>query len=197
MKKNISGLVNKYGCPDILINTSYPVTKNWSKNNFSDINLKDFQKDISFQLISSCWISKIISDLMIKNKKNGRIVMMGSIYGSLAQDMGMYKATKIKESFSYTIIKGGLVNFTKQMASYYGKHNIRINILNSGGIYGKSKMTGKKIDSKFLKRYENRVPMKRMGKTSEIASCILFLVSDASSYVTGEVFTVDGGWSII
>ena len=55
----------------------------------------------------------------------------------------------------------------------------------------------KELDSKFLKRYEARLPMKRMGKTTEVASCILFLVSDASSYVTGEIFTADGGWSII
>jgi len=197
IEKNIKELVKKYGCPDILINASYPASKKWSKNNFSEIKLEDLQKDISSQLISCCWISKIISDLMIKNKKNGRIVLMGSIYGSLAQDVSLYKGTKIKESFSYPIIKGGLVNFTRQMASFYGKYDIRINILNSGGLYGKSKMTNKKIDNKFLKRYELRVPMKRMGKTSEVASCILFLISDASSYVTGEVFTVDGGWSII
>ncbi len=197
IEKNLNKFVNKFGCPDILINTSYPVLKKPIKNNFSEIKLQDFQNDVNFHLLSYCWISKITSDLMVKNKISGKIVMMGSIYGSLGQDKNLYKNTKIKESFSYPIIKGGLVNFTRQMASFYGHKNIRINIINSGGLYGKSKVTNKKIESKFLKRYESRVPLKRMGTTSEIASCILFLVSDASSYVTGEVFTVDGGWSII
>ena len=197
IENNISRIIKKYGCPDILINTSYPVSKNLSKNNFKDIKITDFQNDINFHLISYCWISKVISDFMVIYKKKGKIVMMGSIYGSLAQDLNLYKNTNLKESFSYPVIKGGLVNFTRQMASYYGKYNIRINIVNAGGLYGKSKMTGKKLDSKFLKRYEARLPMKRMGKTTEVASCILFLVSDASSYVTGEIFTADGGWSII
>ena len=197
IERNLNLFVKSFGCPDILINTSYPVIKKPYKNNFSQIKLEDFKNDINFHLLSYCWISKITSDLMVKNKISGKIVMMGSIYGSLGQDTNLYKNTKIRESFSYPIIKGGLVNFTRQMASFYGNKNIRVNIINSGGIYGKSKVTNKKIDNKFLKRYEARVPMKRMGKTSEIASCILFLVSDASSYVTGEVFTVDGGWSII
>ena len=197
IKKNVLKLVKVYGCPDILINTSYPTIKKKSKSNFKDIQLKDFQDDITFHLVSYCWIAKIISDCMVKNKKKGKIVMMGSIYGSLAQDINLYKNTNLKESFSYPIIKGGLVNFTRQMASYYGRYDIRVNLVNSGGLYGKSKITNKKIDPKFLKRYEARLPMRRMGKTSEVASCIIFLVSDASSYVTGEIFTVDGGWSII
>lgn len=197
IEKKLNKFVKKFGCPDILINTSYPFIKKPIKNNFSQIKLQDFQNDINFHLLSYCWISKIISDLMVMNKISGKIVMMGSIYGSLGQDTNLYRNTKIKESFSYPIIKGGLVNFTRQMASYYGNKNIRVNIINSGGLYGKSKVTNKKLDNKFLKRYESRVPMKRMGETSEIASCILFLVSEASSYVTGEVFTVDGGWSII
>ena len=64
-------------------------------------------------------------------------------------------------------------------------------------MFGKSKATNKKIDTKFLKRYKYRVPLKRMGNPDEIASCVLFLVSNAASYVTGEIFTVDGGWSCI
>ena len=197
IKKNILKFVKIYGCPDILINTSYPTIKKQSKNNFKEIKLKDFQDDLTFHLVSYCWIAKIISDCMVKGKKNGKIVMMGSIYGSLGQDINLYKNTNLKESFSYPVIKGGLVNFTRQMASYYGRYNIRVNLVNSGGLYGKSKITNKKIDTKFLKRYEARLPMRRMGKTSEVASCIIFLASDASSYVTGEIFTVDGGWSII
>ena len=134
---------------------------------------------------------------MVKNKKKGNILMLGSIYGSLAQDMNLYKNTELSENFTYPIIKGGLVNFTRQMASYYGKKKIRINLINSGGLNGTSKATNKNLSKKFLKRYEEKTPLKRMGKPNEIASCALFLTSEAASYITGEILTVDGGWSCI
>lgn len=197
VEKKIKFLIKKYGCPSILINTSYPVTSNKRANSFKKIQIGEFIKNTNYHLISYCWISKIFSDCMKKNKIHGSIINMGSIYGSLAQDMNLYEGTEIEESFTYPIIKGGLANFTKQMASYYGKNNIRINLINAGGIYGKSKLTNKRVSNKFLKRYEKKVPLKRMGYKNEIALCAVFLASSSSSYITGQTLTVDGGWSII
>ena len=72
-----------------------------------------------------------------ENKKQGSIIFLGSIYGVVGQDLNIYMGTGIRENLSYSIIKGGLVNFTKQMASYYGKHNIRVNCICPGGIIDK------------------------------------------------------------
>ena len=126
---------------------------------------------------------------MIKKNKGGSIIQTGSIYGVVGQDVEIYKNTTLNENVSYSLIKGGIVNLTRLMASYYGKHKIRVNCLCPGGVEDKN------MNSLFKKRYINKVPLKRFCKPEEIASCVLFLGSDASSYITGATVMVDGGWT--
>ena len=76
------------------------------------------------------------------------------------------------------------------MASYYGKSNIRVNTVCPGGVLDNQ-------DKSFIKNYSERVPLGRLANKNEIAQAVLFLASDASSYITGTTFMVDGGWSII
>ena len=86
---------------------------------------------------------------------------------------------------------------TKQLASYYGQSGIRVNIICPGGIEGNVK--GKKIKQplNFMKNYSKQSPLRRLGKPEEIAPSALFLSSEASSYITGTIFLVDGGWTSI
>ena len=123
--------------------------------------------------------------------------MLSSIYGLLAQNKEIYKNTNMSENMNYSIIKGGVINFSRQLASYYGKHGVRINTLSPGGIIGHVKGINKKQDKKFLDRYKEICPLKKLATPDEIAYSTLFLASDASSYITGTNFIVDGGWSII
>ena len=97
----------------------------------------------------------------------------------------------MKENMPYSIIKGGITNLTRQMASYYGRHGIRINTIAPGGGADLTQ------NQTFVKRYSKKVPLGRLGEASEIASAALFLASAASSYITGTTLVVDGGWSIV
>jgi NAD(P)-dependent dehydrogenase (short-subunit alcohol dehydrogenase family) len=91
---------------------------------------------------------------------------------------------------AYAAIKGGIVNVTRNLASYFGKSGIRLNTICPGGVFdGQNK--------KFVKNYEQKVPLKRMANVEEIASVVLFLASDAASYMTGATVMVDGGWTIV
>ena len=103
----------------------------------------------------------------------------------------------MNENVTYSVIKGGINNLTRQIASYYGKYNIRINSLISGGVKGHIAESKDKQDEIFIKQYSKRTPMKRLGNPSEVASSILFLASDASSYITGSTLVVDGGWTAV
>ena len=186
-----SKIIKKYGPPNCFVNTSYPKTKDWSKNSYKKISLKSFNKNILMHMNSYIWIAKIIADLMIKNKvKNGSIVQLSSIYGILGQDSNLYKNTKMSESMSYAAIKGGINNSIRSMAAYYGAKNIRINSICAGGVYDSQ-------DKIFIKRYNKKTPLGRMAKPSEIAMSSLFLLSNASSYITGTNLVVDGGFSIL
>ena len=187
---NISKIIKKYGCPDVFINCSYPKTDDWAKNNFSNIKLKSFNKNINLQLTSSSWMLKIVADEMKKNKKLGSLIQLSSIYGLVGQNLNIYKNTNMEENLTYSVIKGGQSNLVKQMASYYGKYKIRVNAVCAGGVFDKQN----KI---FVKNYSKQVPIKRMAKAHEISSTIIFLSSDASSYITGSNLVVDGGWTSI
>ena len=90
----------------------------------------------------------------------------------------------MKENVVYSIIKGGLISLTRQMASFYGPYNIRVNCVSPGGIQGH--IAGKKEtqDKIFIDNYEKNTPMKRLGYPNEIGSSAVFLASEASSYIT-------------
>jgi NAD(P)-dependent dehydrogenase (short-subunit alcohol dehydrogenase family) len=183
-------ILKKYKCPDIFINCSYPKTNDWKKNSISEITLKSLKKNVEQHLISYTWLARQTAEKMKKLNKKSSIVLLSSIYGTLGQDLTIYEKTNIKENLSYSIIKGGIVNLSRQLASYYGKDNIRVNTICPGGIKDKQN----KI---LIKNYNKKVPLKRMATSLEIANAVLFLASEASSYITGSTLMVDGGWSAI
>ena len=200
-EKNIKNFFSKYikknKCPDVFINASYPVTKDWKKNTFKEINFNSYKKNIELHLNSYVWIAKTIADQMQKKNIHGSIIQLSSMYGLIAQDDNLYKKTNVSENMTYGIIKSSTIHFTKQMASHYGKHNIRVNNLVIGGIKGHIKGSKKKQDKSFLKKFNLKVPLKRMGTPQEIPSSVIFLASPASSYITGANIVIDGGYSII
>lgn len=189
--------IKKNKCPDVFINASYPTTKDWKKNTFKEINFNSYKKNIEYHLNSYVWIAKTIADQMKKNNIQGSIIQLSSMYGLVAQDSNLYTKTNVSENMTYGIIKSSTIHFTKQMASYYGQYNIRVNNLVIGGIKGHIKGSKKKQDKSFLKKFNLKVPLKRMGTPQEIPSSVIFLASPASSYITGSNIVIDGGYSII
>lgn len=188
-------IFKKFKTPDIFVNCSYPKTKTWNNNSFKKIKLEDLKMNINLHLVFFCWFAREIAEQMKKKKKYGSIIQLGSIYGLQGQDMTLYKNTNIEENVSYSIIKGGIINFTRQMASYYGKYKIRVNNICPGGVNNKKdKNQNSKI---FMKRYKSKTPLGKMVDTSDIANAVLFLASDTSDNITGQTLVIDGGISIV
>ena len=193
LEENYLKIIKKYGIPDVFINCSYPRTFDWKLNTFQNIKKESFNTNLQNHLNSYVLLSILTANLMKNKKRKGSIVLLGSIYGVVGQDTEIYNNTGMNENITYSVIKGGVTNFTKQMASYYGKFNIRINCICPGGIIDKINSNNKI----FIKNYKKRVPLKRLAKSREIANVILFFSSDASSYITGNIMMVDGGWTSI
>jgi NAD(P)-dependent dehydrogenase (short-subunit alcohol dehydrogenase family) len=126
----------------------------------------------------------------MKEKKSGSIVNISSIYGVVGPDFTIYDGTEMTMPAAYSAIKGGVINFSKYLASYYGKNNIRVNCVSPGGIFDHQ-------PTEFIRNYESKVPMKRMGKPDDISPAVSFLLSDESSYITGQNIIIDGGWTAI
>jgi NAD(P)-dependent dehydrogenase (short-subunit alcohol dehydrogenase family) len=178
---------NHFGKIDGLVNNAYPRTKDWG-NKFEDIKLESWQTNVDLQMNSvfNC-IQKIIPYLLISK---GNVVNIGSVYGVVGNDFTVYENTGLTSPAAYSAIKGGLTNFTRYLASYYGKDGIRVNIVSPGGIFDNQHPT-------FVKQYNHKVPMKRMGNPDDISPAVSFLLSDEAKYITGQNIIVDGGWTCI
>jgi NAD(P)-dependent dehydrogenase (short-subunit alcohol dehydrogenase family) len=196
-EQNFTTLLNEFGCPNVFINCSYPRTLDWSKNTFKGVTLASFRENVDIHMNSYSWLARLAAEAMVKKDCFGSIIQLGSIYGLIGQDLNIYEGLDMNENMTYAVIKGGITNLTRLMASYYGKFNIRVNTLVPGGLSGH--VAGKSDSQlpKFVDKYSKKTPLKRLGRPEEIASTALFLASDAASYITGATIVVDGGYTII
>ncbi len=187
LKSNIENMTKQATQVDIWVNSAYPRTEDWAAAP-EDIKADSWQKNVDMQLNSFSLSSKYIAEHM--KERGGSIINLGSIYGVLGPDFSVYDGTEMTNPMAYAAIKGGIINCDRYLASYFGKFNVRVNTVCPGGVFADQNAT-------FVKNYNKKTPLGRMAKTEEVASAVLFLASDAASYITGSTFLVDGGWSIV
>ena len=123
-------------------------------------------------------------------QKSGVIVNIASIYGFMAPRFELYENTGFTSPVEYSAIKGGLLTLTKYLASYLGKHDIRVNAISPGGVHNNQ-------PESFVTQYSEKTVIGRgMADADDLTGALVFLLSDASKYITGQNIVVDGGWSI-
>ncbi len=188
IKDSLNIIIKKYPRIDGLVNSAFPRTKDW-KNKFEDVTLESFSMNVEMQLSRSFAILKPVLNIM-KNQKYGSIVHISSIYGIVGNDFNIYNGTNLTSPAAYSAIKGGVINFSRYIASYFGKHNVRSNCISPGGVFDHQNKT-------FVKQYIEKVPLGRMAKPDDIAPMVSFLLSSKSEYITGQNIAIDGGWTAI
>lgn len=188
IRESVKQVIDHYGKIDGLVNNAYPRTKDWGSP-FEEIDTDSLRKNVDWQLNSYIIFCQQAIKAMLPSSK-GSIVNITSIYGVVGNDFNLYEGTCMEPPAAYAAIKGGLINFTRFLASKYGPHNIRVNCVSPGGIFDNQ-------PESFVKAYEKKVPMNRMGKPDDIAPVVSFLLSDESKYITGQNLIVDGGWTAI
>jgi NAD(P)-dependent dehydrogenase (short-subunit alcohol dehydrogenase family) len=188
IRDSVQAVINYYGRIDGLINNAYPRTSDFGSH-FEDVNPDSWRKNVDWQLNSYFVMCQEVLKQMRK-QKSGAVVNIASIYGVVGNDFTIYEGTPLKTAPAYSAIKGGLINFSRYLASYYGQFNVRVNSVSPGGIFDNQ-------DPKFVAAYEKKVPMKRMGNPKDIAPAVSFLLSDEAGYITGQNLIVDGGWTAI
>ncbi len=187
LKKNITSLASKLRRIDIWVNSAYPRTRDWGAK-VEDVTPGSFCKNVEMQMVSYAMTSKYAAEHM--KKSGGSIINFGSTYGMVGSDFSIYENTHMTMPFPYAAIKAGVVNLGRYLASYFGSYGVRVNTVCPGGVADGQ-------NPSFIRKYSKKTLLKRMARAEEIAPAVLFLASDASSYVTGAVVMVDGGWTAI
>ncbi|MDR2221534.1 MAG: SDR family oxidoreductase [Flavobacteriaceae bacterium] len=186
----VSTVIDKYGQIDGLVNLAYPRTSDWGRK-FEDIEFESWQQNVDMQLNAVFYLCQQVLKIM-RQQQYGSIVNIGSIYGVVGNDFSLYQEYGGTSPAAYTAIKGGIINFTKYLASYYGEYGVRVNCMSPGGVLDK-----KNQHNSFIARYSEKSPLKRLGNPEEMAPAVTFLLSDDASFITGHNLMVDGGWTII
>ena len=195
----VDTIIENFGHIDILINNAAnnPKVDKGGQENFTRLesfSLEQWNADFAVGVTGAFLGCQALGRVMVKQRK-GVIVNIASDLAVIAPDQRIYQKEGLPEDkqnvkpVSYSVIKHALIGLTKYLATYWAQAGVRVNSLSPGGIYVNQ-------DDAFVARLTNLIPLGRMAKTDEYQAALLFLCSDASSYMTGQNLIVDGGWSV-
>lgn len=177
-------IINTYDKIDILFNNAVARKGGSMKT----MTAEEWEGTMKVNSTALFLCSKIFIEKMIK-RKSGSVTNISSIYGIVGPDFSIYGSTGMTAPADYSFAKGGMIAFTKYLATYYARYNIRVNCISPGGLFTNQ-------PEEFVKNYIKRTPLGRMAKENDLKGAAVFLASDASAYITGHNLVVDGGWTI-
>jgi 2-deoxy-D-gluconate 3-dehydrogenase len=196
LHRAVEGIRERIGDVDILVNSAAkdpkfdPAHRGAQSNAFEDFPLPAWEEALKVNLTGAFLSTQAVVPSML-TRGGGRIVNLCSTYGLVGPDQRIYQKAGAPPQFKpvyYSVTKAGILGFTRYLAAYYAGKNIRVNALTPGGVF-------QDHDPEFVELYSARTLLGRMAKRDEMNAALLFLVSDASSYMTGSNLVVDGGWT--
>lgn len=197
MESVLETVRSQWGEPDILVNNAAidapPGAGEQETGPFEDYPEASWDQMMDVNL-KGMFLSCQVFGAQMAKANGGSIINIASIYGILSPDQRIYEYREEKtgkpfyKPITYCVAKSGVLNMTRYLATYWAKKGVRVNSLTLGGVFNGQ-------DEDFLRGYNNKVPLGRMASADEYNGAIVFLSSDASSYMTGSNLVIDGGFS--
>jgi NAD(P)-dependent dehydrogenase (short-subunit alcohol dehydrogenase family) len=191
----VEAVMERFGRIDVLVNNAATKTADVRAfmAPFEDYSIDTWREIMSVNIDGMFLMAQAVGKTMLAAGRKGRIIQTASIYGLVGPDNRIYEGSDylggpINTPAVYSASKAAVVGFTKWLATYWADKGIRVNCLVPGGV-----SSGQ--NGEFNTRYAARTPLGRMARAEEMSPPLLFLASEASSYVTGHVLVVDGGWT--
>ena len=187
--------IKKLGTPSILVNNAgidQPPQASGKSYKVEEIPFEVNQKILEVNTLGMFQVTQVFGKEMVAARR-GSIINIGSLYATVSPDAKFYDHIESDPPFlkppAYGASKAAVINLTKYLAALWAPYGVRVNALSPGGILGGQ-------DEKFKQKFSARVPLGRMGATQDLLGPLLFLASQASSYITGFELKVDGGFTI-
>jgi NAD(P)-dependent dehydrogenase (short-subunit alcohol dehydrogenase family) len=193
-REALDAVAARHGAPDVLVNNAgldQPPAAAARTFRIEDVPTDDFRRTLDVNLVGTFTSCQAFGSLMAEAGR-GSVVNVGSLYASIAADPSFYDHIEADPPFlkpaAYGASKAAVINLTRYFARLWGPRGVRVNALSPGGVRGGQ-------DEQFVKKYCARVPLGRMAELGDLVGPLLFLASDASSYLTGHELRVDGGFT--
>ena len=191
-------IISVFGSPQILVNNaaidsppSAPVEENGLFETYPE---NSWERVMNVNLKGSFICCQVFGGEMAKNGE-GVIINISSIYGNVSPDQNIYEYRRKKgdiffKPIAYSVSKAGIINMSRYLATYWAKQGVRVNTLTIAGVYNNQ-------DENFLEAYNKRIPIGKMANSEDYFGPLIFLSTEASSYMTGSNLIIDGGWTSI
>ena len=197
IKQNSDLIIEKFEKIDGLINNAAnnPKVEESSKQNFSRLEnfpLEIWNQDVAVGLTGAFLCAKHYGNKIANNSDGGSIVNISSDLGLIAPDQRLYAVEVLADELqsvkpvTYSVVKSGMIGLTRYLATYWAKNNVRCNAICPGGVENGQ-------PEAFLNEVSSRIPMNRLAKADEYQGTLIWMLSDASSYLNGAIVPVEGG----
>lgn len=184
IESGFASAVDQAGQIDILVNNGHEALSAY----WRDVSGAQFTRQQA-NVTGYFLLARMLRDHAVGRKAPANVILLGSMYGLVGSYPEVYEGLVPPSPAAYHALKGGIIHLTRHLAVYWAKDGVRVNCLSPGPFPQPA------VSRQLVERLEHRSPMGRIGQPEELKGALVFLASDASSYVTGQNLVVDGGWT--
>lgn len=184
IERGVSDAIARAGRIDILVNNGYERVTADLRN----VTAEQFTRQLANA--TGCFLlARHVREHAVQRGGGASIIMIGSMYGLVGSYPDAYQDVPMCSPVAYHALKGGILSMTRHLGVYWAADGVRVNCLTPGPFPAPN------VSPKMVERLSGKSPMKRMGRPDELKGAVVFLASDASSYMTGQNLIIDGGWT--